>query len=29
MVDLDIRNVVTNQMVQVRVHRNPARYQLL
>ena len=28
MADLDIRNVDTNQMVRVRVHRDPARYQL-
>lgn len=28
MVDLDIRNVDTNQLVRVRVHRDPARYQL-
>lgn len=28
MVDLDIRNVDTNQLVRVRVYRDPARYQL-
>lgn len=28
MVDIQIRNVDTNQMVQVRIHRDPARYEL-